>query len=223
MATYTSEVQIGNEALVLLGEERIASFDDEGKAARTLKREYPNERDQLLESYNWKFAIARASLSSDSTDPAFGFSNRFLLPADCLRFLGLYSTFSRSNDPQVNYTGTDIHHKIEGRFLLLDENSSDSDNEALIFYIRAVTNPLEFAPLFGKALALSLAVKCCYDLTGSITRLNTLQAELDRVMKRARLMQAIQGTTEVVVASEWTDAHDGYWGSAWPGQRGWTG
>ena len=72
-------------------------------------------------------------------------------------------------------------------------------------------------------LALTLAVKCCYDLTGSITRLSTLEQQLDRVMKRARLMQAIQGTTEIVVSSVWTDAHDGYWGSNWPGQRGWTG
>lgn len=192
----SSEVEICNSALVKLGEERISSLDDPGKAARTCKRQYPLKRDQLLEDYNWTFAIKRIALSADGADPEFGFEARFLLPADCLRFLGLYDP----NALPVNYTGTNIAHKIEGRYLLLD------DTAANIFYIQRVTNVLEFSPSFAEALACFLAWDMAYDLTGSSTREQRLEAMFAHAIRRARFTQAIQGQPELIEASEWMDA-----------------
>jgi len=191
-----SEVEICNSALVKCGEERISSLDDPGKAARTCKRQYPLKRDQLLEDYNWTFAIARAELAPDATPPAFGFDARFLLPHDCLRFLGLFD----ENAGPTNYSGTNIAHKIEGRYLLF------SDTVAPIFYIKKVTNVQEFSPSFVEALATLLAADICYDLSGGAKRAAELERQLDRTIRRAKFTQAIQGSPEVIEASEWMDA-----------------
>lgn len=196
----SSEVEIANSALVKIGEERISSFDDPGKAARTCKRQYPLMRDRLLEDYNWTFAIARQSLAPDATPPDFGFEQRFLLPADCLRLIGLWTAGMDARQ----YTSTDIAHKVEGRYLLLD------DTTAFIFFIKKVTNPIVFAPAFVECLALLLAVDICYDLTGGTAHETRLLQRLDKQIKRARLTQAIQGSPEVIEASEFLDAHQGF-------------
>lgn len=218
MATYTSEVQIGNSALVKVGGGRIASFDDAGKAAAVLKRQYPIQRNALLESYNWTFSIGRATLSADATAPAFGFSYRMLLPADCLRFVGIYDGIGSPNsygslagtNAPGNYSGSKILHKIEGRFLMFDSDT------AMIFYIREVTNVTEFSPLFGEALALKLAVDIGYDLSAGAQRIAQLEGQLEQTINKAQLTQAIQGTAEIMISSEFVDAHNGEADYTWP-------
>lgn len=192
----TSEAEICNSALVKIGEERISSLDDAGKAARTCKRQYPIKRDQLLEDYNWTFAITRITLAPEATDPDFGFTARFLLPSDCIRFLGLYD----STEPLTNYTGTKTPHKLEGRYLLLD------DTAASIYYIKRVTDVTKFSPQFAEALACLLAWDIAYDLTGGAKQEVSLKQRFMATVKRARLTQAIQGTPEIFQSSEWIDS-----------------
>ena len=194
----SSEVEIANSALIKIGEDTISSLDDPIKAARRCKRQYPLKRDQLLEDYNWTFAIARASLAPDGTAPAFGFEARFLLPHDSLRFLGLFD----ENQAVHQYTATKVAHKIEGRYLLL------SDTVANIFYIQKVTNPHQFSPQFTEALATLLAIDLAYDLTSGTKRVAQLENQFNGMIRRARFVQAIQGLPETIVSSEWLDARD---------------
>jgi hypothetical protein len=206
-----SETSIANSALIKIGEAPIASLDDPSKAGRTCKRQYPLMRDQLLEDFNWKFAIARATLAPDATAPEFGYLFKFLLPSDSLRFLGLYS---ESAQP-TSYTGTRIPHQIEGRELLLNVDTAE------IFYIKRETNPTLFSSSFVEVLALVLAIDICYAMTGGTAHEARLIKRFDAQVKRAHLTQAIQGQPEVIESSEWLDAHD--YGSGDPGRRGFLG
>lgn len=198
----TSETEIVNAALIAVSEDRIASLDDPGEAARAAKVQYPITRDALLESYNWTFAIARQILTPDGTTPAFGFSNRFLLPADCLRFLGLATSETVNTSSELEYSASSISHKIEGRYLLFD------DTEADIFYIKKVTTVTEFSALFVKALSLALAVDLVYTLTGGARHAAALEKRMADTIKTARFAQAIQGQPQVLRATEWLDARD---------------
>lgn len=113
----TSDVQIVNFALTLLGESRILSLDDNLKQAREAKAIYAMDRDALLAAHGWTFANARAILPALAAVPLFEYSTAFALPDDCLRvnfigdrYVGLDLT---------DYRGSPVEeYAIEGRSIL---------------------------------------------------------------------------------------------------------
>ena len=193
-----SEVEIANSALVKIGAERISSFEENSKRARVVSAQYPLSRDALLRMYRWNFAIERVTLAPEATGPAFGFTNRFLLPHDALHFLGIYD----EDEPQTNYTSTRIPHKVEGRYVLSDETSLP------VFYIKQVTDVIQFDPLFSEALALWLALDVFFDLTTGTGLQNKLEKTFNTVIRKAQLADAIEGQPEIIIASEWLDSRD---------------
>lgn len=195
-----SEVGIVNSAFVNIGEERIASLDDSSTRAVKAKEQFPIQREYLLRRYNWNFAKARATLAADATAPEFGFTNRFPVPADFLRLLGLYDR----NEPEENYSSSTIRHKVEGRYILADDASLS------IYYMKNVTDPAQFDSMFVEALALQLSVKLAYDLSTGLKRVEQLVAQYEKVIREAKTMNAIEGTPEVIIASAWIDAQQGH-------------
>lgn len=193
----TSEVEIVNSALIKLGEATISDLSEDRKAARKAKRQYPIVRAKLLRSYRWNFAITRSeTLGPSSPGPKFGFLYRFQLPVDCIRVLGIFS----ENEPVENYTSATTPFKVEGRNIFCDEIAIK------IFYIADVTNPDLFDPMFSEVLACALAVELGYDLSAGMSRIDQLKEELKDAKKEARGSNAIEGTPEVIIASDWTDA-----------------
>lgn len=199
-----SEVQIVNSALTKIGEERIVSLEDERKAARSAAHQYPIVRDRLLRQFFWNFAIRRATLAEISEPPAFGFTRQYALPDDYLRVIGIYDERERVE----NYTSSRAPWKVEGnRFLFTDTDVSESDTEVVqIFYIARVTDVSLFDANFSEALALKLAVDLAYDLSTGVERVADLESLFQAAIREARIADAIEGTPEVVTASDWIDS-----------------
>lgn len=198
-----SSVEIVNSALHLLKEDSIISLDDNRLAARLASTEYDAQRKRLIRSYRWKFATARAVLAPEAAAPLFGFSYQFLLPADCLRFVGVYD--GNTLDSQRNYTGADIVHKIEGRYVLCDVNP------LRVFYLRDVTNPVEMDAIFVEALAALLAVKLAIPLTNDTDKYKLAKDVYAEALVEARRTSAMEGTPEILMADDWiTSRFNGY-------------
>jgi hypothetical protein len=89
MAVQQSVTRIANRAYVHLGQNtRISSIDDVSNAAQRVKAVWDDARDTALSLHPWNFATKRQMLERDPEGvPAFGWSYRFRLPADCLRWL----------------------------------------------------------------------------------------------------------------------------------------
>jgi hypothetical protein len=191
-----SEVDIVNSALVKIGEETITSLTDDARQARFANRQYPLKRAELLRLYRWNFAMRRASLAPDATKPLFGFENRFLLPFNCLRLVGLYDAAEMDR----NYTATKKPFKVEGRYVLANADSIK------IFYIEDVTTTAEFDPIFVEALAWSLAKDLAYILSTGPRLVQVADASFKETMRQAKMADAVEGTPEVVEASEWLDS-----------------
>ncbi len=85
--TPTSGDNLTNlETVATLQDEDTVNFDSsDSPEAISCRTHYEQTRDALLRSHFWRFASARASLSQDSTDPAFEWDNQFILPSDFLR------------------------------------------------------------------------------------------------------------------------------------------
>lgn len=174
MAT-TSEVQICNEAIALVGGNRIIALTDSSEEGRLCSLFYVTERDALLRSHRWNFARVRSALAT-TTAPAFGWDYAFVLPPDCLRvveFNGSETTDEANDD-----------FEIESGLLLTDAETAN------IVYVAKVTDTATFDPLFSKVLALRLGAALSRKLTGSESLGAKLLAEAENLLPRARQTDA---------------------------------
>jgi len=121
--------------------------------------------------------------------PDFEWDYQFVLPTDYLRMRSNYSE-NEGDDPTMRWT-------IEGDYLLTN------DDEAEIKYIKKVTDPSKFDPLFTECLILQLALKLLHPLAGTKTSdlKRDLQLELKDVMSRARTI--CRAETNTTGRSDW--------------------
>ena len=97
-------------ALIKIGAQPIASFEDgtaEGEVAKSL---YPGVRDALLASHPWSFATTQAVLPRLAQSPSAEFRYAFQLPPDFLRAISA-GTAGRA---------TGLLYRIQGSKLLTD-------------------------------------------------------------------------------------------------------
>ncbi|MEO7199591.1 MAG: hypothetical protein ABIY56_05175 [Dokdonella sp.] len=166
-----SDIDICSNALLMLGSKPIASFDESSAPAnldraRLCANLYPTVKLSVLRSHPWNCAIARVQLSPDSTPPAFGFTNRFLLPGDWLRTLAVGD-------------GYRITYRSEGRYLLSDESVFP------LVYLRDAPEG-DFDALLTQAMTLAMAVRLAYPITESSAVEQARYSELQALMKTAR-------------------------------------
>jgi len=191
-----SQVEIANGALTHCGEPSVTSLNQEGKAARLLKRNYDLVLKRVLTKYRWNFAKRRAELAADPTAPEFGFTHKHQVPSDFLQLIGLYD----GQESQRNYSSSDTVYKVEGQYILCDMTPLK------IFYIANITDPSQYDPAFVAVLEYYLATKIFYDLTKGTDRYTALVRERELAVREAKFSNAIQNTPEVVVASDWIDS-----------------
>lgn len=198
-----SKVEICNIALQLLGDESIISLSDGTTQAEQCNFRYDSARRSVLEMHPWNFALSRVSLPLSSETPVFDFSHQFTLPADCLRVIATQPELDTvyNSDPLFNgyktigfqsafASGRD-RYKIEGRSLLYD------DDTCLILYLKDEEDTTKFSPLFVESLALYLASRLAYKITGSRTMESEMLKKFDDFFVRnARTVDAQQGTIE---------------------------
>jgi len=194
-----SEVEVVNSALIKIGEQTINSLNDDRQQAVIAKSQYPLKRDELLRRYRWNFAVKRATLAPLADDPPFGFSKQFQLPDDALQIIGLYD----ANQPDRNYTSGNDQWKVEGTKILANLDS------LAIFYIKKVTNPIEFDSIFSETLSWLLASDLAFNLTASADLVQLMNQGFREELRRARMSDAVEGTPEVLTASEWLDSRHG--------------
>jgi hypothetical protein len=85
----TSAVQICSNALLLLGDNPIDSFDVDNNRTRLVANLYESKRDKVLRSHPWNCATKRVTLSPSAEAPAFDWAYQFPLPSDWLRTLSV--------------------------------------------------------------------------------------------------------------------------------------
>ncbi len=85
----TTAVDICSNALGMLGDRGISSFDETSDRARLCRTLYPQIRDFVLRSHPWNCATKRVIIDADTTAPAFGWTSSFPLPGDWLRTLSV--------------------------------------------------------------------------------------------------------------------------------------
>lgn len=168
-----SPIELCSRALLKIGANRIASFDEgtlEADIAATL---YPTVRDAVLSAHPWNFATLQARLVKSATTPLADFTNAFQLPADCLRVLS-----AGSGD-----RGRGLTYRILQRLLL-----ADAEDVVLTYVGRPAET--DFPAYFDMMLIGFLAAEFCIPLTDSASRWEALHKAAELELRRTRLIDA---------------------------------
>nr|DAO60181.1 MAG TPA: tail tubular protein [Caudoviricetes sp.] len=184
----SSVVSLCNRALMKIGDTMsVTSLDDDSKAARICKVAYPGVRDQLLQSYPWRFALKLYELAPLADRPAYGYTRAFQMPGECL-------SVWQAEDERLDYevVGREIH----------------ADTDIFRFKgIRRIEDPGMFDPMFAEALALSLAAEIALPLTGDLNMKTLLFQEVSLFVKAARRASAIEAARATWrISPDWVTA-----------------
>jgi hypothetical protein len=184
-----SKIDIASNALLLIGDNPISSFDDPGAGAQVASGLYAENKKRLLSEHPWSFAFKQQRLNklSQKPDPLTGYTNAFQLPTDLIR---LWNIQSHSN------------------YILVGDLLYSNEDQILATYLFDV-DEINLPPHFVKALEYSLAA----DFAISVTEDNTLSGIFEnksiRTKTQAMAIDSQNRPQQSIIDSPLIDAHSG--------------
>lgn len=171
----TSDIELCSNALVLIGDATISSFDtNQGDRAGVAANLYANIRNATLRMHPWSRARKRAVLAPQVTPPAFEWSASFVLPPDLVRIIQV------GQDPSEN----------EPYELELDQDGAPvilmNQSVCYLKYIWLNTNVTTYDTLLAQAIIAHLAWAFSYPLAKSQALRDGMQAYLNQTLQMAR-------------------------------------
>ena len=110
MTSDAANIALCNNALDLLGAERITVLDITDQNHIYCTGQFDQSRDEILENHKWNWAKKRA-YALETTSPLFGYDNAFTYPTDCLK------VWMIDQDPSAKF-------EVEGGLILTDEGDT---------------------------------------------------------------------------------------------------
>ncbi len=186
-----SFVEIGSNALRLLGDDPITSLTEDSERARLVNAIYEEVRNEVTRAAMWNCAKDRQVLASLATTPAFGWSYYHQLPSTCLRVIDVLSGDIR------------IDHEVEGRKIMTDVSSVN------LIFLKKITDPNDMDALFIGAYTAKLAAELAEPVTGSRSLAEQMWTLYDRKVREARTIDSQEGTVSNLDVQQLVDARTG--------------
>lgn len=160
----TSKVSICSNALILLGDAPISSFEDPGAGATTASNLYESSYHNILSMHRWRFASKKSPLSRFSDAPLNQYQYQYQIPTDCIAIITVY--------PVGDYEIYDDR---------IYSNSSSIDLD-YVYRIDESKLPLWFA----KTMEFYLAMQFAIPVTGNSSRLGEMQQLFTQQLRSAK-------------------------------------
>ena len=178
---------------------RIFLETEGSTAAEQCNLHYPRIRRRMLRIGRPNFATKLTVLTPDANPPAFGFSNRFLVPSDCLAI----NVVNRQLDTKYRVIGRYIHASVDQI-----ELEYTFDEKTL----------LNWDALYYEMLAIALGKAIVLQLTEDINRIQVVNALYTESKVESFFADSSEGTPELTgLESDWLGARQGIEG----GDRTW--
>jgi hypothetical protein len=175
-----TDVSICSNALLVLGDKPIASFDANDDRTRLVANLYGQKRDAVLRAHTWNCAQKRVVLSPDVDPPAFGWAYSFQLPGDWLRTLSVGTESDRGP------------FEAEGRKILMDSKV------CRLRYIYRNSIEATWDTLLIDAMSQVMIATLAYAVTKSTTQQANAQEIVQRVLKGARAIDGQDNPPETL-------------------------
>ena len=180
MSYIISDIKIASNALVLLGGEPIASFNEETVSSTIANLLYRSSYLGLLTNHRWRFATKTQQLARLSATPSTKYSYAFALPSDML-----YIIKTDMAGERYEVYGDELH---------------SNRAELYIDYIYQV-DETKLPAYFIKMLEYYLAFQFAIPLTGDLNKANFYMSAYEKELKRAKFADSTQRPGDAVVAS----------------------
>lgn len=122
-----SKIQLASNALILLGDEPISSFNDPGAGAKAAANLYDSTLLSLLSSHRWNFATKKVLLSQLTASPLNEYKFQYQLPTDYITIITTYPVstyriledklYSDSNKVEIDYVYRPTEDKLPNYFI----------------------------------------------------------------------------------------------------------
>lgn len=174
-------VSICSNALLMLGAQPIASFDEAGDRARLCANLYPSNRDAVVRSHTWNCCVKRVALAALTTAPTYGFAYGYLLPSDWVRTIkvGQYADYAAD-------------FRQEGRTLMSDSNS------LVLRYVFSNVDEGTWDALLVDVVTKRMAWVLAYPVTKSTSLRDSLRAEFMLAMAQAKSIDSMEEPSEQI-------------------------
>lgn len=186
-----NDVALCSRALMRVGCEPIASFEDGTAESEISGALYVPARDALLSSYGWSFATGQVELTRLIDAPLADYQYAYALPNDFLRAMSA-GTGSR---------GRGLDYRIARNVLHTDAE------QVMLTYI-FLPDESEFPPFFASALIARLAAEFCIPLTESTARAEALYKLADDEFRKAKQVDAQQDSPSRIESFPLVDVRD---------------
>lgn len=191
-----SNVAIANRALQKLGSpKRLESLTQDYPTARAMNACFEQVRDAELRRYPWSFATRRVSIPADAAQTEWGDWNRFSLPGDYLRLIR-----DDESDAKVDWR-IEAGAEGEGLFIVTTDAAP-----LYIKYIARIEDPNQFDSTFVDAFACKLALETCEEITGSISRKESIKDDYKTAIADARMIGAMEKPAQEFLNDTWITA-----------------
>lgn len=196
----SSQTDICNECLTILGKPTIAAITDPSNAARALNAIYDTRRRALLEGRPiWRFSVKRGSLPALATAPVSGpYTTQYAMPSDCIRPLLVGTTWPGLDLSDYRMGPVDADYQIEGRNILCDYGAP-----LAIQYVSDVTDTTLMNPHFISYFGADLAWWACERITGSLERQTLAEKRRDKALAEAAASNALVKTPDIPADDTW--------------------
>lgn len=176
----TSEIQICSNALLLIGDNPISSFDDGSDRATLASNLWDNSRQAVLRAHPWNCAKEMVALAPESTAPAFDWAYKFLLPGNHLRVLF------------VGEEGQAEDYQVFGRRIFADVNP------LYLTYIYDNTDVASWDASLVQAMEVYMAARMAYPITKSTTLRDSMYQEYMTLLKLAKSIDGQEEPAETM-------------------------
>ena len=170
-------------------------------AAEECNLHYPRIRRRMLRAGKPNFASKLVTLTKDLEAPAFGFTNRFLIPSDCLSL----NVLNRTNP---------CAYRVIGRYIHADVDEIELE---YTFDEKTLTN---WDALYYEMLSIALAKAVVLKLTEDLGRIQVVNALYTESKVESLFSDSAEGTPEETgLESDWLGSRNGFtegdrtWGS----------
>lgn len=158
---------------------------------------YDTARAEMIEPGSWRFTLARATLALLATNPSAVWTFAYAMPSNCMapkRVLRAGTGMTVFNQDTAAYTLNDADSadfEVEGDVLYSNEP------DAVLVYVRDVTDTTKFTPTFTSALSYLLASY----LAGPILKGNEGSRVGDAMRERAMALSDIAAAASANASS----------------------
>lgn len=203
MPSPNNDVGICNGALSLLHQPPITSIASPNNTASAIcALWYDQTREEVLQFHTWNFAIKRANIAEDAIKPSYGWSHRYRVPSDYLRFMSIDGNDSTGSDINIGLVDNSrrYDYTLEDSFILVNETFSAGMN---LRYISDVEQVGAMTALFKRAFMHQLALNMAYGFTENQIDVQRLQSIVQNSVSEAMAIDGQERPPRRIESSKW--------------------